>query len=596
MLLFMSKDANVDVVICGGGLAGLTLALQLRNLNLEGGPPSVCVIERTTRPLKTACHKVGESSVEVSTNYFSEVLCLKDYLDENHVHKNGLRFFTGPGSLPLEARTEIGPSEFPKVPSFQLDRGRFEEDLRAMILKAGAELIEGDRVASIELGKGAEPSVVTLRDGKSISGRWVVDAAGRAKLLGKKLGLKEASENRASASWFRVKGDLKVGQLVGSEHRRWHARDIDQNRWQSTIHLMGEGYWVWIIPLSTGYTSIGIVADTEHHDFREYHRAEGAMAWIEKHEPRLFEALTDYEREDFHTMPNYSYLASRVFDGRDRWACVGEAGVFVDPLYSLGGDFLSMSNCYTARLIAEDMAILREQDGALTTPELTALGDELNETFLFLARDAARTLSNNGQVFRYGDVFGAKLWWDFYNYWSNMGAHFFQRIYLEDTETLTRFRELGKSYYELNSRAQRILEGWARSKTRRKSSGARRDFIPLPMFPSVLAKQHLALEAELTSDETFDKMRADLETGKALVGEVLVHAVRDLSGDGELLRAFLSALEPDDLKLLSDDRVAVDALERKERRNALSEIGRDMERALGRHGSIDPAALELPGA
>ena len=51
-----------DVIVCGGGLAGLTLAYQLRKENPEA---SVTVVERTTRPLPEACHKVGESSVEL---------------------------------------------------------------------------------------------------------------------------------------------------------------------------------------------------------------------------------------------------------------------------------------------------------------------------------------------------------------------------------------------------------------------------------------------------------------------------------------------------------------------------------------------------
>ncbi len=114
-----------DVVICGGGLAGLTLALQVRRARPEA---RVLVVERATRPLPEACHKVGESTVEVGGRYFEHTLGLRPYLEERHLFKNGLRFFCGFPGAPMEQRCEYGPSERPRVPSFQLDRGRFEND------------------------------------------------------------------------------------------------------------------------------------------------------------------------------------------------------------------------------------------------------------------------------------------------------------------------------------------------------------------------------------------------------------------------------------------------------------------------------------
>ena len=95
-----------DVIVCGGGLAGLTLAYQLRKENPEA---SVTVVERTTRPLPEACHKVGESSVELGSHYFGEVLGLKDYLQAEHLKKNGLRFLCGDSRGPVAERPEIGP-------------------------------------------------------------------------------------------------------------------------------------------------------------------------------------------------------------------------------------------------------------------------------------------------------------------------------------------------------------------------------------------------------------------------------------------------------------------------------------------------------
>ncbi len=67
----------------------------------------------------------------------------------------------------------------------------------------------------------------------------------------------------------------------------WHARDVDDNRWLSTCHLMGKGYWVWLIPLSSGLHSIGIVAGEEHHPLDTYGTKQKALSWLAKHEPVL---------------------------------------------------------------------------------------------------------------------------------------------------------------------------------------------------------------------------------------------------------------------------------------------------------------------
>lgn len=112
-----------DVAICGSGLAGLTLARQIK---LKMPTLSVIILDRLARPLPEAGFKVGESSVEVGAFYLANVVQLKDYLEKNHFHKLGLRYFLGYTNGPFHKRPEIGLSEYHLPNSYQLDRGKLE--------------------------------------------------------------------------------------------------------------------------------------------------------------------------------------------------------------------------------------------------------------------------------------------------------------------------------------------------------------------------------------------------------------------------------------------------------------------------------------
>ena len=80
---------DVDVFIAGGGLAGLTLARQLRRTDAT---LRIAVAEKRRHPAPEAAHKVGESSVEIGAHYFQKVLDLESHLRAGHLEKLGLRY------------------------------------------------------------------------------------------------------------------------------------------------------------------------------------------------------------------------------------------------------------------------------------------------------------------------------------------------------------------------------------------------------------------------------------------------------------------------------------------------------------------------
>src|SRR5262249_4086956 len=79
-----------DVAIVGGGLAGLTLALQLKKARPA---TSILVIEKQKHPVPEAAHKVGESTVEIGARYLRDILGLREHLETQQLIKYSLRFF-----------------------------------------------------------------------------------------------------------------------------------------------------------------------------------------------------------------------------------------------------------------------------------------------------------------------------------------------------------------------------------------------------------------------------------------------------------------------------------------------------------------------
>jgi len=542
-----TRDA--DVVIMGGGLAGLTLAIQLRQ---RFSDLSIVVLERLRHPVAEAAHKVGESSVEIGAHYFEHVLGLGEHLREQQLKKFGFRFFFSEGAERIDQVLELGASRYLATPAYQLDRGIFENFLAQHAQSLGVSFIDGASIAGIALADRAggassatpptaratlqEPATHAItysRDGReqSIAARWLIDASGRAGLLKRKLDLAESNDHDANAIWFRIGARIDINEW--SQDREWLTRCDPPNRWLSTNHLCGEGYWAWLIPLASGSHSVGIVADAKLHPLKTMNSFERALEWFGVHQPCLARELESKRHllQDFVALRRFSYGCKRVFCG-DRWAITGEAGVFLDPFYSPGNDFIAIANTYIIELIAKDRA------GEPLAPHA-----RLYEQFFFSFYRSTLTLYAN-QYALFGDpqVMSVKVVWDYAYYWGVLCQLFFQNR-LTDLPMMARLREEFSLTLELNAAVQKFLREWSQVSEKR-NAATLLDQTNLEWF----AELNRGLRDDLDDAGFKARLRETTSQLKALAAEIVLTGLADHPHlDATAVRALLG----DDLSRLA---------------------------------------------
>lgn len=310
----MSERERCDVLVVGGGPAGSTAAALLAERGWR-----VVLIEKERHPR----FHIGESLLPHNLPIFRRLGVL------DQVHAIGMK---KPGA-DFNAEMEFsGRHQFEfafaldrsQPYAYEVRRSEFDHLLLKNSATKGARVIEGLRVAAVELPAGGDPVARTVdAEGREAewSCRFLVDASGRDTLLARKLGLKRRNPLHASAALF--------GHFLNVERRPGaHAGSI-------SVYWFQHG-WFWMIPLKDGTMSVGAVCRPEYLKQRrttpaEYLRQTIALAPQEMRARMRDAVLID---DQARATGNYSYTSSRMRG--ERYVMVGDAYAFVDPVFSSG--------------------------------------------------------------------------------------------------------------------------------------------------------------------------------------------------------------------------------------------------------------------
>lgn len=315
-----------DVIIIGGGPAGSTAA----SLLAEKGH-KVLLFEKEKFPRE----HVGESLIP-TTYAILDKLGVIEELKRIAPRKPGVNFVSYD-----ESRQSLwcfkNVVKDKSYLSFHVVRSAFDKLLLDNSRRKGAEVVEETAVKQVMLESAANPGGVevhtTNNKGEAAVhyAKFLIDASGQSTFLATKLNVKKSYPDLDRVAlfthWSNTKFDpvLKEGAI-------------------KIVYLGGDKKgWIWVIPISTDILSIGVVVNNAYmRQEKEKLQKAGSTNWKEDFYMQevsssflkkaiLAGASTDHKVQ---VIGDYSYYCEKKYG--DNFAMIGDAGAFLDPIFSSG--------------------------------------------------------------------------------------------------------------------------------------------------------------------------------------------------------------------------------------------------------------------
>ena len=332
------RNEAYDVAVIGGGPGGAALATLLAKRGHR------CVIlEQASFPR----YHIGESLVPHTYGVFKRLGLLEKLKQSSFPVKHSVRFVSPNGKeSTLFYFSETIPDE--GAQTWQVERSEFDQMMldhareNQVTVKQGASvekvLFENDQAKGITIQVGSQR--------EDISARVVVDASGRATVIGRQLNLKTSVPGLNKASlWGYYRGGERLPGIDAGE---------------TTLMLLPSGGWFWYIPLPDDLISAGIVAEPSSLFPHSGQTPEEVFESEISKCPAVLGRLENATRVGpVRGLERLAYFNSQTCG--DGWVMIGDARAFLDPIYSSGlflalGSAECAAECIDSALAANDVS------------------------------------------------------------------------------------------------------------------------------------------------------------------------------------------------------------------------------------------------
>ncbi|MCC4785419.1 FAD-dependent oxidoreductase [Vibrio splendidus] len=310
------KKLSTQVVIIGAGPSGSIAASLLHKKGID-----VRVIEKSLFPR----FSIGESLLPACMEVIEQAGMSEAVADANFQFKDGAAFrkngvYT---AFNFEDKFSAGPGT-----TFQVQRGAFDKVLADTAEAQGVAIDYQHELMGINFTEDSTILDVQVLDGEryQLEAQYVLDGSGFGRVLPKMLDLEEPSSLPPRKAIFTHINDHISATETDLEY--------DRNKILISVHPTNPDVWYWLIPFSNGVSSFGVVGEPKF--FESYPEDKiAAIKQLATEEPGLAEILANAE------YPNPAgeiggYSANVKHLATDKYALLGNAGEFLDPVFSSG--------------------------------------------------------------------------------------------------------------------------------------------------------------------------------------------------------------------------------------------------------------------
>ncbi|MEZ9821481.1 NAD(P)/FAD-dependent oxidoreductase [Shewanella sp. 10N.286.45.A1] len=321
---------EVDVAIIGAGPSGSIVASLL---HAQG--KRVLVLEKQHFPR----FSIGESLLPCCMQVIAEANMLDAVNRAGFQYKDGAAFRCADQytTFNFEDKFSQGPGT-----TFQVERAKFDKLLADEATKQGVEIRYGQSVESVDLAN--EPQLTVSSDtGESyrVNAKFILDASGFGRVLPRLLELEKPSSLPTRTAVFNHIQDNIT------------CSDFDRNKILISVHPQNQDIWYWLIPFSDGRCSVGVVA--EPHQLGDLTaNLDDVLLEMISQEPGLKRLLANAELiNDSGILKGYSANVTTL--ATDKFALLGNAGEFLDPVFSSGVTIAMQSASLAAKALVKQL-------------------------------------------------------------------------------------------------------------------------------------------------------------------------------------------------------------------------------------------------
>ena len=320
---------TTDVLVIGAGPAGTVAASIVKKAGFN-----VRIVEK----MKFPRFVIGESLLPRCMEALEEAGFL-DAVKERHFQEKGGAKFVKDGKICDYQFAD----QFTKgwTWTWQVPRADFDQTLASTVEKMGVPVDYETTVTAIEFNGSDSVTTVIDKEGNAskIHARFIIDGSGYGRVIPKLFNMDKPSNLPPRKALFAHTVDKR------------RSMSDEPNRITVVVHK--KAVWIWIIPFSTGITSLGFVGDPSF--FKQYPgNTEQQLRALIADEPYLRERFKDVEFVfEPRVLESWSSTTDRFYG--EGLVLTGNVTEFLDPVFSSGVTLATVSSQIAGKLVVEKL-------------------------------------------------------------------------------------------------------------------------------------------------------------------------------------------------------------------------------------------------